>query len=197
MTLTAEFYEAINSVDNFGKLPDDDPLVIRVRELAKVSETKYNGNTRKKVVKKKHTADNVFTETTEYNLTPNRYLYLTQHGVEKKDIAKKIFCRMELLNKWVKENGLLKKNQEHYNLFNKEKCLGEYDSLIEISIDLEITSTHASKMLREGKTMKDGSRIELVHNFVPTLNDLKGHSKKETFKYWDDNRLQKPLGVMV
>ena len=197
MTLPAEFYDLINSVDNFGKLPDDDPLVIRVRELARASENDKRVVTRKKFEKKKHTADRVLTETADYNLTPNRYLYLTQHGVEKKDIARKLTCPVEYLNRWVKENKLLKKDQTHYNLMIGEECIGEFDSLVDISIELEVTASYASTLFRRKQIMKDGSRIELVRNFVPTTDDLKGHSKKDTYKHWDDNRLKKTVGVMA
>ena len=78
-----------------------------------------------------------------------------------------------------------------------EECIGEFDSLVDISIELEVTASYASTLFRRKQIMKDGSHIELVRNFVPKIDDLKGHSKKDTYKYWNDNRLKKPVGVMA
>lgn len=197
MTLTAEFYDLINSVENFGKLPNDDPLVIRVRELAKSQDGNKHTVARKKIEKRVHTAHKVLHETTAFNLTEARYLYLIQRGVEKKDIARKLACTIEVLSGWVKEKGLLKKDQTTYNLMIDEECIGVYDSLSDMSIVLEVTASYASKIFRLKRIMKDGSRIELFHKFIPTLEDLKGHSKQDTYKYWYDNRLQKQAGVMA
>lgn len=186
MTLPAEFYELINSVDNFGKLPDDDPLVIRVRELA-LKTSSGKPKLRKKNSFSKEVME-VLNKTTRYNLSSNRYLYLMQHDVPSKYIYEKIGTSVKFLERWVFYKELTRTKQRCYHLLDGNRVVTELEKIADLDDYLSLSPQSAHRFFAQGGDVPGGYKIVRVFKYEPKIGELNDFDEEDTFGYWYDKR---------
>lgn len=186
MKLSDKFYKMLNDIDNFSELPDDDPKVIEIRKQAAFDlHIEYVGVRKTENKPHNHTAGSVYDDTTLDNLTPTRYIYMIQHGVQKSKLLKKLDRRTQFIDPWLKEHELVKSDQQYYELTYKGKVIDK-----EFLVVNDIAKYLGLVVYRNNTlSLPNGYTSRIVNRYEPTLEEALEHDKEDAFSYWHSHRV--------
>lgn len=186
MKLSTEFYDQLNSIENFTKLPDDDSQVIEIRKRVAFEMREDYQKPAHRTVESRQSS--LYYETTIDNLTPMRYIYLIQNDVYKSHLVKKLDVGQQIFDVWLVENKLVKKYLQKYHVLQNGELVDVVQTLNEVKNYVSYSKDYIKNFIDSGKAMEDGWTVKLVYKFNPTIEELDDFKENDTFGYWYDKR---------
>lgn len=186
VALSKEFYDQLNSIENFTQLPDDDPQVIEIRKRVAFELREDYQKPAYRTVESRQSS--LYHETTMDNLTPMRYIYLIQNDVYKSHLVDKLGARKQIFDRWLVENKLTKKYLQKYHVLQNGELVDVVQTLNEVKNYVSYSKDYIKNFIDSGKAMEGGWTVKLVYKFNPTIEELDDFKKNDTFGYWYDKR---------
>lgn len=190
MKLSTEFYDQLNSIENFNQLPKNHPTVLAVRERA---EMELLDMERRREMLNRLEAAELLNGINRYNLTPKMFCYLINSGITSNDIISHLGVSTYHYTRWKESNELTNNQLYRYNISDSTDSNFSltFKQCSQVADYFGVSTNHVYEAIRTGGFIHEKYQVEKTVRMNPTLKEAQQVNYKETFAWFLENRVKK------